>query len=477
MTNLSRIRGVVIWSAIDKITASGIQLILNLLLARLIAPEEYALIAMISIFIAIGQTFIDSGFSQSLIHKQNRTSIDVSTVFYFNIVAAFFFYFLIYMISPLIAKFYNNEIFTPLTRMVGLNLIISSFAIVQRALLTIKTDFKTQAAISFISIISSGILGVFLAYKGYGVWALVCQTLLNQSLAVLLLWSIVRWRPQLIFSKGSFKELFSYGSKLLLSRVINVICQNFHSIIIGKFYSRSSVAYFSNANQISLYSACYLNEIVQRALFPIQCEKQGDMQESKELYLKMLRLSSFIIFPLMMEIIVLSEPFVITVLTDRWIGMIRLMQIIAFSYMWYPLMSSNQMFNVLGRTDLYLQTEIIKKLFFVLIVIVTLFLGVEAMCWGIVFYNIIEIIVTIIILKKIFPISFIEIIKNITPSIFYSLCMTVVVYVTILFISSFIEKLLLGFVVGLISYLIIAVLFKSRDLQDIIRIIKAKNSK
>lgn len=474
MRDLSRIRNAVVWSAIDKVAASGIQLILNLALARLIVPEEYALIAMISIFIAIGQTFIDSGFSQSLIHKQNRTSVDMSTVFYFNIVVASFFYFLIYAIAPFVARFYCNELFIPLTRIVGLNLIVSSVVIVQRALLIIKTDFKTQATISLISIIISGIIGIFLAYRGYGVWAMVVQTLLNQLLAALLLWIIVRWHPEFIFSKSSFKELFSYGSKLLLSRIINTICQNIHTIIIGKKYSPSSVAYFNNSNQISLYSACYLNEIVQRALFPIQCERQGDIQGSKELFFKMLRLSSFIIFPLMMGLIVLSESFVMTILTDKWIGMVKLMQIIAFAYMWYPLMSSNQMFNVLGRTDLYLRTEIIKKIFFVAIVVVTQFWGVVAMCWGIALYNVIEIVVTVIILKKIFPITFIEIIENMTPSIFLSFCMAIIVYIINMLIDSFSAKLLLGGIIGIASYLGLAILFKSKDLKDIIRIIKVK---
>ena len=229
--SVNRIKNSVIWRAIDKVAYSGMQLIINLVLARLIIPEEYALIAMISIFIAIGQTFIDSGFSQSLIHKQNRSKEDFSTVFFFNIGVSSFFYLFIYFISPLIAAFYNNEIFIPLTRLVALNLIISSFSIVQRAVLTIKTDFKTQAIISLIAISTSGFVGIWLAYKGYGVWAMVTQTLLNQFLVALLLWVVVRWKPILAFSTSSFNELYSYGSKLLASRLINTICQNIHSLL------------------------------------------------------------------------------------------------------------------------------------------------------------------------------------------------------------------------------------------------------
>ena len=470
--NVKRIKSGVIWSAIDKIAYSGMQLIINLILARLILPEEYALVAMISIFIAIGQTFIDSGFSQSLIHKQNRTTDDFSTVFYFNIGISTILYLIIYFASPLIANFYNNDIFIPLTRLVALVLIISSFSIVQRAVLTIKTDFKTQAIISLISIICSGFVGIFMAYRGYGVWSMVTQNLLNQFLIAFLLWIIVRWRPILSFSLESFKELFAYGSKLLISRLINTICQNLHTLIIGKCYSRQDVAYFTNANQLSLYSAGYLNDIIQRALFPIQCEMQDDLEKSKQFFYKMMRLSSYIIFPIMISIIVLARPFVITVLTDKWEGMIIFMQIIAFAYMWYPIMSTNQMFNVLGRTNLYLKTEIIKKLFFVLIVAVTLKYGVTAMCIGIVVYNFIEMFVTILLLKKIIPITFKDVFINILPSLLLSVGMAVITYFSIISFDSMLVKLLVGGIIAIFSYIALSFIFKSQDFLDIKKIIK-----
>ena len=473
-TELNRIRNSVVWSAIDKVASAGIQLVLNLILARLILPEEFALVAMISIFIAIGQTFIDSGFSQSLIHKQDRTPTDFSTVFLFNIGVSSAIYIIIFLISPLIAKFYNNEIFIPLTRIVALNLIISSFSIIQRAVLIIRTDFKTQAIISLVSIVSSGIVGVYLAYNGYGVWAMVTQTLLYQLLAALFLWIFVRWMPALTFSKQSFKELFAYGSKLLVSRLINTVCQNIHSLLIGKYYPRQEVAYFTNANQISLYSAGYLNEIIQRALFPIQCEMQDDMTQTKQFFYKMMRLSSYIIFPIMVSIIVLAKPFVITVLTDRWQEMILYMQIIAFAYMWYPIMSSNQMFNVLGRTDLYLKTEIIKKIFFALIVVVTLPLGVVAMCIGIVVYNFIEMLVTIVLLKRIMPVSFKEIMMSIAPSLCLSLGMASITYLAIMIFDSMLAKLIMGASIAIISYIVLSYIFKSKDLLDIVKIIKIK---
>lgn len=474
ISDINRIKTSVIWSAVDKIAYSGMQLIINLVLARLILPEEYALVAMISIFIALGQTFVDSGFSLSLIHKQNRTIVDFSTVFYFNIGISIILYLLLYISSPLIANFYHNDVFIPLTRIVALNLIISSFAIVQRAVLTIKTDFRTQAIISLISIVCSGFIGILLAYKGFGVWAMVTQTLLNHFFVAFFLWIVVRWTPLLSFSIYSFKELFSYGSKLLASRLINTICQNLHTVLIGKFYAPQDVAYFSNANQLSLYSSGYLNEIIQRALFPIQCEIQDDLAQSRQFFYRMMRLSSYIIFPIMVTMIVLAKPFVIVVLTSKWEGMIMLMQIIACAYMWYPIMSSNQMFNVLGRTDLYLKTEIIKKIFFVLIVAISLKLGVTIMCVGIIVYNFIEMYVTILLLKKVLPLSFNDIIFNILPSLLLTIGAATITYIVISLIGSMLIKLLLGIIISIFSYIVLSLLFKSQDLSDILKIIKIK---
>lgn len=476
MSNINKIKNGVIWSAIDKISLSAIQLLLNLILARLIVPEEYALVAMINIFIAIGQTFVDSGFSQSLIHKQNRTHTDFSTVFFFNIIVSSSFYLIIYFAAPLIANFYDNLIFIPLTRVVAINIVVSSFAIVQRAILTIRTDFRTQAIISLVSIILSGVIGIYLAYKGFGVWAMVTQTLSYHIFSSILLWLIVRWRPSIEFSKTSFKELFSYGSKLLISRLINTVCQNLHTIVIGKYYSRSEVAYFNNANQISLYSAGYLNDIIQRALFPIQCEMQNDVDKSKSYYFRMMRLSCFVIFPIMVCVITLAKPFVLSVLTEKWAGMISYLQIVAFAYMWYPLMSSNQMFNVLGRTDLYLKNEIIKKVFFFIIVVITLFIDVKAMCYGIVAYNFLEIIITVLLLKKIMDVSFTEIIRNISTPLFLSLIMGLLIVALNYFISSNILSLLIGGCVGILTYVSLNLFFKTQDIKDIIRIINTKSN-
>lgn len=477
MNNVLRIKNGIIWSAIDKIVYSAGQLCLNLIIARLILPEEYALVAMITIFIAIGQTFIDSGFGQAIIHKQDRSELDLSTVFYFNIAVAILIYCIIFICSPLIADFYNNKIFIPLTRIVALNLVISSLSIVQRAILTIKVDFRTQAFISIISIIISGIISIWMAYKGYGVWAMVAQILIVHGVACMLLWIIVGWRPILKFSVASFNILFSYGSKLLASRLLNTICQNIYTLAIGKVYAPVEVAYFNNANQLSIYSSSYINDIIGRTLFPIMCEMQTDKEKLLSFFYKNVRLSSYIIFPIMIGMIVLAKPFILTILNNQWIGMMKYMQIIAFAYMWYPLMGCNQLFTIIGRTDLYLKCEIIRKIVFVFTIISTLFINVEVICMGIVIYNFVEIIIAVQMLKPIINISYKELFRNILPSLSFSMGMSMFVWSFTFFISSEFLKLVVGIIIGIVSYYFLSTLFRSNSLSDIKRILKTKQIK
>ena len=468
----SRIQKGVLWSSIEKFSISGIQFMLNVILARLIVPGEYALIAMISIFIAIGQTFIDSGFSQALIQKLNRTEKDFSTVFYFNIVVAVIIYVCIYLIAPYIAEFYNNNVFIKLTRIIGLNLIISSLAIVQRTKLIINVDFKTLARGSIFSVCVSGFVGIVCAYCNLGVWAMVLQSVLYQILLTSFLFISLKWYPKLLFSFESFRQLFSYGSKLLFSRLLNTVCQNLYSIIIGKYYPSSNVAYYNTANQIAVFPSGHLTDMINRAIFPLQCELQNNIYQLRKIYLTFIRLSTYVIVPIMIGILVLSEPFIKLLLTDKWLDVIPLLQILCLANMLYPIMSSNQMFNVLGRTDIYLKLEIIKKVFFVIILIITLPLGIVMMCWGICIYNIIEIIITIILLKRIFPINFYDIVKSVYPIFLISFSMGFFMYFITTFFEMPIVKLFVGAVSGIFIFISFSILFKFREYKSILSMIK-----
>ena len=363
----------VVWSAVERFSVQGIQFVLSIVIARLVAPSEYGLIAMLGIFMAIAQTFIDSGFSNALVQKKDRTEVDFSTVFYFNIVVALLVYLILYFSAPYIALFYKEPLLDIITKWVGVNIIISAFSIVQRAKLTIQLDFKTQAKASLISVVASGVLGIFFAYYGYGVWALVTQALLNNLLDTLLLWLFAHWMPKWKFSYQSFKQLFSFGSKLLLSGLLHSVYLNLYTLVIGRKYSATDVGYYNRSYSIAQYPSVNIVMIISRAIYPLQCEMQDDDERLTRSFIQYLRMSCYIIFPLMMGLAVLAKPLVLLLLTERWLPAAKLISILSIAYMWYPVMViNNQILNVKGRSDYFLKAEIVKKVLAVLILVITM---------------------------------------------------------------------------------------------------------
>lgn len=248
----------VFWSAVERFSVAGISFLFGLVLARLLSPSDYGVIAMLNIFMAISQTFIDSGFSSALIRKPDRTEADNATAFYFNIVVGLACYLLLFAAAPFIARFYDTPLLVPVTRVIGLNLLLNSLCVVQQALLTVRIDFKTQAKISLTATIVSGGVGILLAYSGFGVWALVVQSVSAAFLRMLLLWLLAKWRLQARFSKTSFRELFSYGSKLLASGLLDTVYNNLYTIVIGKKFTAASLGVYARADQLAQFQVSCL---------------------------------------------------------------------------------------------------------------------------------------------------------------------------------------------------------------------------
>jgi teichuronic acid exporter len=455
----------ILWSAIERFSVQGVQFFLTIIIARLVAPEDYGLIAMLAIFLAIAQSFIDSGFSNALIQNQVRSETDCSTVFFFNIFIALVFYFILYFISPAIANFYERPILRDLTRLVSLSIIISSFSNVHLAINIIAHDFKTQAKSSLLSILISGILGIILAYNGYGVWALVIQSLTNQLLFTIFLWKFTKWHPILVFSRKSFKTLFSFGSRLLVSGLLHTIYMNLYSIIIGKLYSASKVGYFNQANTLSNFLSINITNILTRAVYPIQCELQNDKEKLKIVLIQYKRITIFIIFPLLVGVYVLSEPLIHILLTDKWMPSVNLLKILCVANIFYPLMVlNNNILNVVGRSDLFLKAEIVKKILGISILLSTMHFGLTFLCIGLVIYNFFDLIIIIFFVKKVINISYKEEFANIMPTLSITIIMGILMFLVISYLDSQWIKLLLGFTVGLFSYLGLAFLFKFHEI-------------
>ena len=270
----------ILWSSFERFSVQGVQFFIMIIMARLLTPEDYGLIGMLTIFLAVAQSLIDSGFSQALIRKQDRTEIDNSTVFYFNIAISLFLYILFFILAPYVADFYNIPELTSIMRVVSLGVVINSLAVVQRAQYTINIDFKTQAKASFTAAVFSGCVGMALAYIGSGAWALVVQQLLNLSINTVMLWYYSRWRPLLCYSWRSFHELFAFGSKLLLSGLLDTIYRNIYPIVIGKLFSASSLGHYTRAHQFSEFPSSNITGIIKRVTYTSK-ETCGRLSSSK----------------------------------------------------------------------------------------------------------------------------------------------------------------------------------------------------
>ena len=268
----------IIWSAIQRFSTQGIQFLTTLIMARMLTPSEYGTIGMLGIFLAVSSVFVDSGFINALTRKQDRTHADTCTVFYFNITISFVFYILLFLIAPLVARFYNMPELSPVLRVMGLTLIINSFAAVQATLLTIHLDFKNQTRIAIIALILSAIIGIALAYNGYSYWSLVVQSISFSTFNTFLFWYYSKWRPTLIFSKDSFKEMFNFGSKLLASSLIDSIYNNIYSLVIGKVFNASALGNYSRAESYANFPSISLTGVIQRVTYPVLCTMQDEQE-------------------------------------------------------------------------------------------------------------------------------------------------------------------------------------------------------
>ena len=371
------------WSFIDNIASSGIAFLVGLVLARLLTPAEYGVMAMIAIFIAVSTSIIDSGFSNALIRKVHLKRVDYNTVFYFNLTVSILVYVLLYFASPAISVFFKEPILVEVTRVIGWVLIINALAIIPRTQFVREVDFKTQTKVSLISSISSGVIGIGMALGGMGVWSLVGQQLSRQFLNTLFLWIYSKWHPVWEFSTKSFKELFGFGSKLLLSGLLDTIYKNIYYIIIGRFYTSAQLGQYTRAEQFNTIFSSNLTTVVQRVSYPVLSSIQEEPERLREAYRKVIKITMLITFACMLGLAAVAKPLIIILIGEKWLPAVYFLQIICFSGMLYPLHAINlNILQVKGRSDLFLKLEIIKKIIAVGPIVIGIFCGIEYMLWG-----------------------------------------------------------------------------------------------
>jgi len=465
-----------LWSAIERFSVQGLQFLMGLVLARLLLPSDYGLVGMLIIFLAISQTLIDSGFSSALIQKKNRNETDYSTAFFFNIGVGLFFYLILFFCAPLIANFYDTPELSSLTKVIGINVFITSLAIVQRAKLTIKLDFKTQAKASFVSVFIGGCVGIAMAYKGYGVWALVIQSLLRNGLNTLFLWLLSKWVPNGGFSKTSFKELFSFGSKLLGAGLLDTIYRNIYLIIIGKIFRAGELGFYTRAKQFQQLPSQNITGIIQRVTFPVLSSIQDDDERLLNAYRTFIKLSVFVVFPLMIGLAIVAEPLIRLILTEKWMPTVPLLQLLCIPGMIYPVHVINlNILNVKGRSDLFLKLEIIKKILVTIVILITFSFGVKAMVIGQIFTSFIAFFINTHYSGKMINYGTWKQIKDIMPIALITLLMAFGIWGSMLIVNNDAAKLLIGIMSGILVYTVSAKIGKFNELNEIVNLFKTIN--
>jgi O-antigen/teichoic acid export membrane protein len=459
------------WSAIERFSVQGIQFVLGIIIARILQPEVYGIIGMLTIFIAIAQSFVDSGFTNAIIRKIDRSPIDYDTVFYFNICIGILSYAILFFSAPYVAIFFSTPILCDVLRVLALNLIINSMYAIQVTRLTIDVDFKTQAKVALVSVFFSGLLGIVLAYNGFGVWSLVFQNLCGSTINVILYWCFSGWRPKLRFSWESFKSMYSFGCKMLFAGLLHTLYTNATTFFIGKFYSAKDLAYYSRGQSLAYVPSTNITGLIQRVTYPVLSKIQNDEQRLIAAYRKFICITSMIIFFGMSCLAAMAKPIVLIILTEKWAPAIIFVQILCYEMMFDHICLINlNLLKVKGRSDLILKLEFIKKSIALGMLICAVKFGVVAICIASVIYTQIAIYINTYYTGKLYGLSYKDQFKDFMPYLVIATISCLPAYViTLTALPSFVQ-LFLGILVSFSIYY--GILRKNEYMKEAIEILQ-----
>lgn len=464
----------VAWTMVEKYSGQLIQFVITIILARILTPDEYGLIGMLAIFMGISNVFIDGGLSAALIQLKDRTSRDVSTVFYINVAIATVLYAVLALSAPAIARFYDQPLLTSIVRVYCLSLVISSLASTSQTLLAIDLNFRTTTKITLISSLISGALGIAMAYSGFGVWALVWQSVSCALLSMVLSFCYVRWFPTDGFSTDSFKRLFSFSSKLFAATLISAIYDNFFGVLIGKKFSSAALGYYNRAYQFNQLLNNNVTNVLGRVSYPLLSKIQNEDERLMGIYRRYIQISAFLTFPLLMLLCGVAKPLILLLLTDKWEPSIILLQVLTFGFMWDGVIVSNiNLIKVKGRSDMVLKLEVVKKCFAFAICGASLFFkSVLAICIAKAIYGFIALYLNTYYTKKLLNYGFASQFKEYSPYLLASLGVLALSLACSHFITNNAVALICGVVSGLGFYILICHKCKLYAHGEIVGIVK-----
>lgn len=471
--NRSKVFGGLIWRFAERCGAQLVGFVISVILARLLDPSAYGTIALITVFTTILQVFVDSGLGNALIQKKNADDLDFSTVFYTNIVFCTLLYVIICACSPLIAKFYNNSSMVPLIRVLSLTVLISGVKNVQQAYVSRHMLFKRFFFSTLGGTIAAAVIGIAMAYMGYGVWALVAQQVINLAIDTIILWITVKWRPRRMFSFNRLKVLYSFGWKLLVSSIIDTVYTDIRQLIIGKMYSSADLAFYNKAKQFPTIIVNNINTSIDSVLLPAMSDVQDEKARVKAMTRRSIKTSVYIMAPLMMGLAFVAEPLISLILTDKWLPCVPFLRIFCITYMFRPIHTANlNAIKALGRSDLFLKLEILKKTVGVILLLSTMWFGVMAMAYSLLVSTIASQIINSWPNRKLLGYSYLDQLKDILPGIFLAVFMGFCVsFVELLGLPN-ILTLAIQVVAGAVIYIAGSFILKLDSFQYLFGIIK-----
>ena len=448
-----------IWRFAERCGAQLVTFIVSIVLARILAPEDYGQIALITVFTTIMQVFVDSGLGTALIQKKDADDLDFSSVFYFNFVICLVLYVVMFVAAPFIAGFYGDSSLTPIIRVISLTIIISGVKGIQQSYVSRNMLFKRFFYSTLGGTIFSAFLGIALAYAGFGVWAIVAQQLSNTAIDTLILWLTVKWRPKRMFSWRRLKGLLSFGWKMLASSLLDTVYNNVRSLIIGKMYSSSDLAYYDQGKKFPNVIVTNINTSIDSVLLPTMASAQDDADRVKSMTRRAIKTSTYIMAPLMMGLAFCAEPIVGLVLTDKWLPCVPFLRIFCITYMFYPIHTANlNAIKAMGRSDLFLKLEIVKKVVGIALLFSTMWFGVMAMAYSLLISSVLSQIINSWPNRKLLRYGYLEQLKDILPGIALAVFMGCCVNLVGLFHLTNIVTLLIQIPLGALMYIVASAL-------------------
>lgn len=474
---MSKVFSGLIWKFFERFGTVGIQFIIQIILARLLSPDDYGAIALITVFITVSNVFVQNGFNTALIQRQDVTEEDYSSVFWISMLVALVCYIVLVILSPFIADFYSMPVLNNVLKVLGLTLFFGSYNSIQIAKISKEFKFKKLFYSSLIGMCMSGIAGIILAMNGFGVWTLVFQQLMNQVIISFVLYFQVDWKLKVIVNIDRVKLLFGFGSKLLVSSLIDVIYNNIYNLVIGKVYDSTTLGYYNRADQFPNLIVNNVNGSIQSVILPALAEHQDNKQRVKEMMRKAMTLSSYLVFPLMIGMAACAEPMIELLLTEKWLPCVLYLRLLCFSYMLWPIHTANlQAINAIGHSEIFLKLEIIKKIIGIVALVISIPFGVIIMVSMKVITGIISTFINALPNKTLLNYSYKSQIFDLLPTFIISTLMGVLVYLSDNLLKAvsieLFSRLILDVITGVIIYVILSLVTKNKNFKYFLDMLK-----